>query len=91
MIYEYVAEREVFVFRAIYQTEPSEDAQAQIGAEYDVDERPGDREMLHSGAIVEDRVSDPSLDPFVREAMTDWGGERASTCRCSSRGRRSAS
>jgi len=73
VIYEYVAEREVFVFRAIYQTEPSEEAQVQIGAEYDVDKRPGDREMLHSGAIVEDRVSDPSLDHHVRETMAEWG------------------
>ena len=73
VIYEYDAGREVFVFRAIYQVEPTDDAVAQVGSEYDVDTRPGDREMLYSGAVVEDRVSDPALDDGVREAMTEWG------------------
>ena len=73
VIYEYDAPRETLVFRAIYQVEPTEDAVAQIGAEYDVDTRPGDREMLYSGQIVEDRVSDPALDPYARESMGMWG------------------
>ena len=73
VIYEYDAGREVFVFRAIYQVEPTEGAAAQIGTEYDVDSRPGDREMLYSGQIVEDRVSDDSLDEYVRDAMAKWG------------------
>jgi diguanylate cyclase (GGDEF)-like protein len=73
VIYEYVAGREVFVFRAIHQAEPTEEALAQVGAEYDVDTRPGDRQMLYSGNIVEDRVSDPSLDAYVRDSMTEWG------------------
>ena len=73
VIYEYEAEREVLVFRAIFQVVPTEDAHAQIGAEYDVDTRPGDREMLYSGQIVEDLISDPALDPYARDAMAAWG------------------
>ena len=73
VIYEYDARREVFVFRAIHQDEPTEDAMAQIGTQYSVDERPGDREMLYSGAIVQDRVSDEALDTYVRDAMVQWG------------------
>ena len=73
VIYEYVAAREEFVFRAIHQRVPSPAAQAQIGAVYAVDERPGDREMLHAGVIVEDRLSDPALDPVVRAEMERWG------------------
>jgi diguanylate cyclase (GGDEF)-like protein len=73
VIYEYDSAREVFVFRAVHQAEPTEEALAQIGSEYDVDTRPGDREMLHSGEIVEDRLSDPSLDSYVRESMAKWG------------------
>ena len=73
VIYEYEAEREILVFRSIYQVEPSEDALDEIGTEYDVDTRPGDRDMLYSGRIVEDLISDPALDPYARDAMAAWG------------------
>jgi diguanylate cyclase (GGDEF)-like protein len=73
VIYEYDAGREVFVFRAIHQGAPTDEALAQIGAEYDIETRPGDRDMLYSGEIVEDRVSDPGLDEYVRDSMVEWG------------------
>ncbi len=73
VIYEYDAAHEEFVFRAIHQRVPTPEAQAQVGTRYPVDDRPGDREMLHTGTIVEDRVSDPGLDPRVRAEMARWG------------------
>ena len=73
VIYEYDAGREVFVFRAIHQDVPTEEALAQIGTEYDVWKRPGDHEMLYSGRIVEDRVSDEKLDAYLRDSMLEWG------------------
>ena len=73
VIYEYDPQREEWVFRAIHQQEPDEDAEAQIGKTYPIDDRRGDREMLATGTIQVDTVSNPGLPSGIRESMEAWG------------------
>lgn len=69
VIYEYDPLRDAIIFRAIYEAVPAGMMDDTIGTVYPLDEYPSDRELLESGAIKIESISDAGLASDVRESM----------------------
>jgi diguanylate cyclase (GGDEF)-like protein len=73
VIYEYDPAGDALVFRAIFQASASGEVKDLAGTKYSLAEYPSGRELLRSGGISEESLSDPSLPADVRESMQQWG------------------
>ncbi len=69
----YDPETEELVIVAFWQRHPGPDHDAWVGRTYSLREFPADRAVLYGGRIVEENVSDPTLDEANRRSMTENG------------------
>ena len=73
-IYEYDPATKEEVFLTIYEKSPREGQQEGLtGVRFKLDEFPAEMEALLAGRILEERLSDPDLDPASRQALLEWG------------------
>ena len=71
VIWEYDPTADVIVDRSFYS--PKSDSYEGLGSEVmPLRDNPGYRALLASAEAVEERISDPDLDPQSRESMTRW-------------------
>ena len=70
--YEYEAAHDSIAFRAFY---GRDDLPSQLdeGGVYPLDDYPSDREVLRSGEVSQETLSDEKLPPDVRDSMERWG------------------
>lgn len=77
-IWEYDRDTDSEVLHSLYQRHPSVDVQRDaVNKRYTLDEFPEDRHLILGKAVVEERVSDPTVSPATREAMARWGEKSA--------------
>ena len=74
MIYEYDAERDATISRALYEKPGCEDPEYEgIGTVYPLDEYPSDRAILEGRRIVEEHLSDSDIFDDSRASMDRFG------------------
>ena len=74
VIWEYSPEDDAIVDRSFYSPQSESDSYEGLGSETILlRDNPGYRRMLASTEAVEERISDPELDPQSRESMEHWG------------------
>ena len=73
VIYEYDAGADAIVYRALHTAAEGGDDPQGLGTVYALDEYPSDREVLRSGQVAQQSISDAELAPDVRSTMTAWG------------------
>ena len=71
-LYEYDSGADTLTLRGYFELEPS-GLYASAGEPQPMAERPGDREILDSGEISVENVSDPEVDAATRAEMVEWG------------------
>ena len=72
-INSYDPAEETITIVAFYQRVPNAQADAWVGRTYSFREFPGDRAVLRGGEIVEENLSDPTLDEANRRSMIENG------------------
>jgi len=77
VIYEFDAPRDVIVARALYEVRPS--GWDKLGVPVPLADHPVERALLLSGGVLEEVLSDTTIDASSRAAMEAWGEK---TCLC---------
>ena len=70
--YEYDPRRDAIVCRAFYASGGRPEG-FEEGGVFPLDDHPSDREILHSGEVVLESISDERLPAAVRASMEEWG------------------
>ena len=74
VIWEYLAESDEELCRCLYELTPEPGLQEEfVGSCYSLKEFPEDRALILGGEIVQESISDPTMDPEIRESMIKWG------------------
>ena len=76
LIYEYDAGEDALYMRSLYERDGSGEYE-QLGVPLPLADWPNDRRILFGRAVVEERVSDASMDPATRSAMLENGEQSA--------------
>ena len=71
IIYDYDADEDTLVARALYQHTPT--PYTSLGEPMPLSEWPSDRQLLEGHKVVAETLSDQTLDPEIRASMESWG------------------
>jgi diguanylate cyclase (GGDEF)-like protein len=71
LIFEYDGDADTMTMRSIFQARPT--VYEDIDKPYPLSEYPSDRELMESGVIVVETISDPTLPADVRDSMGEHG------------------
>ena len=74
VIYTYDAHEDAIVYQTLHSRVPTPSGPDEpLGTAYPLDDFPGEREILHAPAIVQEHAGDPGLSPDRQESIETWG------------------